>query len=138
MCRLLQSLTAHKPDQIISANDVTLGRTVPEVTALKKGDRLLVQLNNSTSFFPCTLFKRSGKRSSKLYQNEWNVKYSNDSVAVLNFDSDVAEWFLLEPSTSDTEVVTFMRTTDHSNPKDVQIKCAKKTGIRSMEISQCL
>ena len=92
------------------------------VLTFKKGEKLLVKLSDSQSFIPCVLLNRSGKVSSKKYRNEWNVQYTNGDIAVLNFNTDVAEWMYSEQSTSDTEVVTLFNSNPHI---DVEVEQAK-------------
>ena len=133
--------SAHTDDtQAVATNQNSMSAVVrsngidPDVSSLRKGDKLFVKLANSSNFIPCTLLKRSGKKSSKLYRNEWNVKYPNDSVAVLNFDSDVSEWLFLESYNSDTEILTFINTTNSLNPTEVQIENAKREEMEAWKL----
>ena len=105
-------------------------RSDARLDQLKKGDRLLVRLSNSADTVPCSLLNRAGKRSSKLYKNEWNVQYPNNNIAALNFDTDVDEWSFSEHSSSDTEFLTFQTTSMKTNHSENEIQQAKMNELQ--------
>ena len=82
----LQRLDSSLADAVGPTRTTT---TIP----LKKNMELNIQRNNSDSWEAIKLVSRSGKVGGK-YGNEWNAKYKDGQITVIDFDRDIQHWKL--------------------------------------------
>ena len=105
-----------------------------ELSSLRKGDVVSLQMKEKYQWDTVRLHSRSGKVTGK-WKNSWNVEYPDKSIRSIDFQGDVPQWKYIEPFQSDSEHIASQSTTATSTvlftDSDDEVLKAKEKELES-------